>query len=217
MPRPLVVRDIVAAYRPLVERVAADLETVLPSAPAARLAARIEALRAQGLDPRLARRAAALPFLSMVGDAAMLTMDPAVATSTAPPDALGAARLLAALDGALALDELRTRLGAVPARSAWDRMAIAGLADRIGAELRRLAIAALHEGLRADSAASAESEAARFLADRVVGSDRWRALIGELRAVSEPDLAMCVVAVRALGDLLPPHPVRSSARSVTVE
>jgi glutamate dehydrogenase len=217
VPPPFVVRDIVAAYRPLVETVAADLEAVLPSAPAARLAARIEALRAQGLDPRLARRAAALPFLSMVADAAMLAIDPAVATSTAPPDPLGPARLLAALDGALALDELRTRLGAVPARSAWDRMAIAGLADRIGAELRRLAIAALHEGLRADSAASAESEAVRFLADRVVGSDRWRALIGELRAVSEPDLAMSVVAVRALGDLLPPHSARSSARSVTVE
>ncbi|MEJ5230747.1 MAG: NAD-glutamate dehydrogenase [Geminicoccaceae bacterium] len=217
MPRPLVVREIVAAYRPLVETVAAHLETVLPSVPAARFAARVQDLRAQGLEPGLARRTAALPFLAMAGDAAMLALDPTVATTEGAPDPLRAARLLAAIDAALELDELRTRIAAVPARSAWDRMAIAGLDDRIGTELRRLAVAALREGLRADGAASAESEVARFLADRVVGVDRWRTLVGELRAAPEPDLAMGVVAVRTLGELVPLGTAPPPARSVTAE
>ena len=220
MPRPLVVREVVAAYRPLIETIASSLETVLPRPSAARLASRAEELHATGLEHGLACRAAALPFLSLAGDAAMLALDPTVAEKVGAPDPLAAARVLAALDGALEIGELRGRLGSVAARSAWDRMAFAGLDDQIAAELRRIAVAALCEGLRPEAPAAAETEVARFLAERTVGVGRWRALLGELRAAAEPELGMLVVAVRALSELslvAGPAARRSDTASVTVQ
>ncbi len=215
MPRPLVIRDIVPAYRPLVQRVVGALDTVLPAGAAARLAERVEALRVVGIGPDLARRAAALPYLPLAGDAAMVALDPTVAVTGSAPEPLLAARVLAALDAALAVGELRARLAAVPCRSAWDRMAIAGLDDRLAAELRRLATAALARGFRAESAATAEAEVARFLADGLAGLGRWQGLVGELRTAAGPELAMFVVAARALADLVPLGLRQSEGGTVT--
>ena len=201
MKRPLVIREIVGAYRPLVEAVAGRLEEVLPEAPAARLAAAAERLRAAGLEPGLARRAAGLPFLPLAGDAARIALDPAVRGALGGVDALAAARVYAALDAALGVSELRGRLAALPSGSTFARMALAGLESQLAAELRRLATAALAAGLRADDPGSATAAVATFLATATSGLGRWQGLAFELRQAAAPDLAMLVVAVRALAEL----------------
>jgi glutamate dehydrogenase len=215
MPRPLVIRDIVGAYRPLVETVAGRLEEVLPERPAGRLAAAAERLRAAGLEPELARRAAGLPFLPLAGDAARMALDPVVRGAVGGVDALAAARVYAALDSALGVSELRGRLAALPARSPFDRMALAGLEDQLAAELRRLATAALVAGVRAADPAAAEAAVGAFLAAGTRGLGRWQALAGELRQAQAPELAMLVVAVRALAELTVSGPRPSGDTTAT--
>ncbi len=200
-PRPLVIREIVPAYRPLVADVAAALETVLPAPALGWLRERVEGLRAAGLPPELARRAGALPFLPLAANAAMVALAARPPGQSREVDALGAARLLAALDAALGVGELRERLARLAPRSTFERMAIAGLEDRMADQLRRLAGAALREGLPASTPEAAAAAVDRFLAERIAGLARWRALRAELRGAGEPELAMAVVAVDALAGL----------------
>ncbi|MDW8370308.1 MAG: NAD-glutamate dehydrogenase [Geminicoccaceae bacterium] len=201
MPRPLVIREIVGAYRPIVATVAARLAEVLPEEASTRLAETEHRYRTAGLDPALAQRAAALPFLPMAGEVAIVALDPEIARSAGGTDALTVARVHAALDAAIDLAWLRSRLEAPGARTTWERMAVAALEDRIAAGLRRLVHDAVSLGIRGEDPRAAREAVDRFLEDRVQGLARWRALAAELHGHSASELAPLVVAVHALGGL----------------
>ncbi|MCX7630123.1 MAG: NAD-glutamate dehydrogenase [Geminicoccaceae bacterium] len=204
LPRPLVIRDTVAAYRPLVQSVAERLEEVLPADRLAALEREWTRLAAAGLEPRLVRRAAALPFLGLAAEAAAVALEPSVRGADETVAPLVAARVYAALETALGLGALRERLTGVPLRSGWDRMALAGLEDQLARDLRRLAGGALRAGLRPADPAAAEREVRLFLETEIRGLARWRALLAELLAAPVLEIAMLVVAQRALAELACP-------------
>ncbi len=201
LPRPLVIRDTVAAYRPLVHAVVDHLEELLPADRAAVFAREQAHLAASGLSPVLARRAAALPFLGLAAEAAAVALAPALRAEGGDVAPLAAARVYAALETALGLAAFRERLASIPLRSGWERMALAGLEDQLARDLRRLTGCALAIGLCPADPLAAERDVEQFLNAEVRGLGRWRALLAELLAQPALELAMAVVAVRALGEI----------------
>ena len=98
------------------------------------------------------------------------------------------------------IGELARRLAAMPLRSRWDRLALAGLQGELSLVLRRLTAAATRSGLGGSGEAVTPATAAQWLSEHTHGLPRYRALLGELEG-GEVDLAMLTVIVRALGDL----------------
>jgi len=108
------------------------------------------------------------------------------------------ARVYFALGAALRLDWLAGSISALPSGDRWLAEARAGFRDELFEHHRALCIAVLAEGMPAASAA-ARLETWRHLRHGEV--DAWLALLAELEARDEPDLAMLSVALRAVHKL----------------
>jgi glutamate dehydrogenase len=191
--KPLGIRETVARYRPGIAAVADRLESVLSSGHAEAFAAAVEQWSGPAVSADLARRLASLPYLVAACDLVALGEDGAA-------DPLAAARIRFALDAELGVGELGQRLAAMPLRSRWDRLALAGLQGELLRVLRRLTGAAIRAGLGGVDTAATRAAAAGWLAAHTHGLGRYRALLTELDG-GEADLAMLTVIVRALGDL----------------
>ncbi len=191
--KPPGIREAVARYRPGVAEIADRLESVLSPRHAEAFAASVEAWSGPAVSVDLARRLASLPYLVAACDLVALSGDGGT-------DLLTSARILFALDAELGIGELGRRLAAMPLRSRWDRLALAGLQGELSLVLRRLTAAAARSGLGSADGAVSTAAAAGWLAEHSHGLPRYRALHEELQG-GEADLAMLTVVVRALGDL----------------
>jgi glutamate dehydrogenase len=109
-----------------------------------------------------------------------------------------AARVYFALGAALRLDWLAGCISALPTGDRWLAEARAGFRDELFEQHRALCIAVLTEGMHAASPV-AKLETWRHVHRRAI--DAWLALIAELEARDEPDLAMLSVALRAVHKL----------------
>ena len=114
---------------------------------------------------------------------------------------LAAARLYFAIDAELGVGDLERRIAAMPVRSRWTRMALAGLQDELSHVLRKLTTAATRAGIGAAPTIETRSVLTDWLNRRLHGLVRYRQLAEELSSTPDPDLAMLSVAVRALADL----------------
>jgi NAD-specific glutamate dehydrogenase len=94
--------------------------------------------------------------------------------------------------------------------SHWDRLAILGLRDDLVEEHRRLAVQAIESGLIEEGGEMTVAESHRRVVDwlraEVVGYGRWERLLSEMESRASLDLAVIIVAVRALGRLSAPVP-----------
>jgi glutamate dehydrogenase len=92
---------------------------------------------------------------------------------------------------------LDNAIGRAPRRSGWDRLALTQLEDELAGVLRGLTRAAMQtEGDGTLPVAEAWARSS------LRGLDRYRMMLGELKAARQVDLAMLSVAVRTLSELL---------------
>ena len=196
--RPFRMRDTVSRFRPGIETVMGSLDAVIGP----RHAAEIDAARAEyegaGVSPEVARLIAGLPQLLAACD--IVRTAPAAGGQSAQLDA---ARAYFALDGALDLPWLKACIRATPRRGRWDRLALTGLEEDLSWILCGLTQAAIAGGAVGKDPADAQERIEAWLAGKLQGLNRYRALLAELREVPEPDLAMLTVAVRTLAELVP--------------
>ncbi len=220
--RPMRIGITVAAFAPAIERLQGALEEALSANQSTVLAGSVAAHVEAGVDPELARRVAALPYLLAACDIVTVarqlqdtgtpltpsngeTADDDEDLGGANGDALDplpVARLYFALDEALDLSWLRSRLQRAPIRSRWDRMALSGLEDELAMALRALTMAAWHAGIRAATPAEASAQVDGWLNANFGGLERYRELMAEIEGSAEPDLAMLTVVVNSAGKLL---------------
>ncbi len=196
--RPFRMRDTVSRFRPGVEAVMANLESVIGP----RHKAEIDAVRsgheAAGIAPDVARHLASLPQLLAACD--IVRTAPATGGDAA---LLDAARVYFALDGALDLPWFKACVRATPRRGRWDRLALTGIEDDLSWILRGLTQAAVAAGAAGQDPEAAHLMVEGWLESKLHGLTRYRSLLAELREVPEPDLAMLSVAVRTLAELVP--------------
>ncbi|MEL6962355.1 MAG: NAD-glutamate dehydrogenase [Pseudomonadota bacterium] len=154
--------------------------------------------RGLGMDEGAAARFARLPYLCATAEIV------AVAGQTGV-DVIEAAKVYFALDSALQLGKVQKLLQRVTVDNHWDRSAIIELQDDILEEHRRLAIQALTSGFFQGSEATTVGDIYQqiqdWLAAEVSGYRRWEKLLAEMEGRVSLDLAVFLVAVRALGRL----------------
>jgi len=226
--RPMRIGTTVAAFAPAIEGLQGALEEALSANQSTVLAGSVAAHVEAGVDPELARRVAALPYLlaacdivtvarqlqgtetllmpstvETAGDDENLANDADLGGADGDTlDPLPVARLYFALDEGLDLSWLRSRLQRAPIRSRWDRMALSGLEDELAMALRALTSAAWHAGIRAATPAEASAQVDGWLNANFGGLERYRELMAEIEGSAEPDLAMLTVVVNSAGKLL---------------
>ncbi len=151
-----------------------------------------------GMKNGAAERFARLPYLCATAEIV------AVAGKTSV-DVIGAAKVYFALDAALQLGKVLKLLQRVTIDNHWDRSAITELHDDILEEHRRLAIQALTStALKISGEVTVEEvyqQTLDWLTSEVTGYRRWERLLTEMEARVSLDLAVFLVAVRALGRL----------------
>jgi len=153
---------------------------------------------AVGMDEEAAARFARLPYLCAAAEIV------AVADRT-DVEVGDAAKVYFAVDAALQLGRVLRLLQRVPIEDHWDRLALAELRDDLVEEHRRLAVRALtlrfHEADAAMTVADVHRETADWFRSEVTGYRRWQGLLSEMEGRVSLDLAVFLVAVRALGRL----------------
>ncbi|MGH6943649.1 MAG: NAD-glutamate dehydrogenase domain-containing protein, partial [Geminicoccaceae bacterium] len=197
-PAALGMQATVDRFAPGIASLLDRLELVLAEGDRQALAQAIERHAADGIEPTLARRLAALPYLFPACEVVAVAEE--VGTAVA-----AAAKVYFALSARLRLGRLRALLERTGPRSHWERLAIAGLHDDLVEEHRRLTIEALGAAaIRAPAEAEDEpvdDALGAWLSAEVIGYPRWQRLLGELDSQASIDLAMLTVAVRALNAL----------------
>ncbi|RTR18394.1 NAD-glutamate dehydrogenase domain-containing protein, partial [Azospirillum griseum] len=189
---PLDVTAAIAAYRPAVDALTADLGQVLDGAEQARLAARAAIHTANGVPEALAHRIAALPVLAAAPDLAR------IANRTGQP-VTAVAAVYVGLGRRFALDWLRDAALATRADSHWQKQAVAAIVDDLFAHQMELTVRVLTtDGPGADSA---EARIRQWIAARRAAMERVEPLIAELRGQPAVDLPMLTVASRQLRGL----------------
>ncbi len=202
VPSPIDVGAGVARFAPGIGRVLEQLDAVLTDAQRQSFDEAVEQHRAQGIEEDLCRALAALPYMFPACEVVAVADQLGV-------EVLEAGAVYFALDAGLDLGHLRDLLQAAVPRSSWDRIALAGLYDDVVEQQRRLTIQALTRGplgtitAAEDGAAiaSVEQRAQQWLADEVVGFNRWQRVMAAIDAQPRADLAMLAVAVRSLSGL----------------
>ncbi|HEX8374269.1 MAG TPA: hypothetical protein VF606_03720, partial [Geminicoccaceae bacterium] len=157
----------------------------------------VAGLAADGVPPELARTAAGLPHLLAACDIVAVAENGSDESPQAQGRLLAVARVHFSLAALLDLAWLEAAIDRAPRRSGWDRLALTQLADELAGILRGLT----RNAVAADCGSNPAGVEAWARAN-LRGLDRYRALVAELRAAPEADLAMLSVAVRTLGELL---------------
>jgi glutamate dehydrogenase len=197
--RPLRIGEEVERFAPGVAQITASLDSLLAPAQAEELARATAAYAGEGVPADLARTLAGLPHLLSACDI--------VAVAEVGPDEQAAARLIAvarvhfAIADLLQLAWLGGAIARAPRRSGWDRLALAQLDDELAGSLRALTRRAVEAGTGGTEGGDTLSAVEAWAAASLRGLERYRALLGELKAAPEADLAMLSVAVRTLGEL----------------
>jgi glutamate dehydrogenase len=163
--------------------VAALFPQVLPVPEQSEYAAAASRLEKEGVPAELAVRVAGL-------DALFNALDIVEVADRLKRGVAEVARVHFALAGELDFPWLRSRIGILPAENHWQSLAKAALRDELTGMLRALTSDALRTG-----------DIAAWKARNAALHERFRQILGELRAADSPDLAMLSVALRELRNL----------------
>jgi glutamate dehydrogenase len=202
LPAPIDVRFGVDRFAPGIARVLAQLDGILARGQRQAFDEVAEQYVAQGIEDKLARSLAALPYMFPACEVVAVADQVGV-------EATDAGAIYFALDAGLQLGHLRELLQSATPRTPWDRLALAGLYDDVVDEHRRLAIQALTRSELAThatahdpgSAEAIELRVRQWLSEQVVGLTRWQQVLAEIDSQSGADVAMLAVAVRTLNGL----------------
>jgi glutamate dehydrogenase len=202
LPAPIGIRGGVDRFAPGIGRVLAQLDGILAHAQRQAFDEVAAQYVAQGIEGRLARNLAALPYMFPACEVVAVADQLGV-------EVLDAGAIYFALDAGLQLGRLRELLQAATPRTPWERLALGGLYDDVVDEHRRLTIQALTRSELATRAAALDSGSAdaieprvrQWLAGNVVGYTRWQQVLAEIDSQSGADVAMLAVAVRTLNGL----------------
>jgi glutamate dehydrogenase len=175
----------VAANRPGVALLAAHIGELIPRAEKDVLARQIAAFADKGAPQQLALRVARLDFLRSSVDIVRLA-------TAAQRDLLEAGQRFFAIGARFKLDALRAAAREVSADTEWQRLAVSALIDDLYAHQAGLTARAL----------TREGDFQQWLDTHARDLGRLDALVREIEAATQPDLAMLTVANRALRGFL---------------
>jgi glutamate dehydrogenase len=178
------------------------LPSLLAPAQAEALAHEIEECTAAGVPADLSRTVAALSHVLSACDIVAVAESGEAATADAEARLMQVARAHFSLAELLDLAWLGGAIARAPRRSGWDRLALTQLADELAGVLRGLTRAAVEAGADGPDGEAAAGAVEDWARGALRGLDRYRALLAELKAAPEADLAMLSVAVRTLSELL---------------
>jgi glutamate dehydrogenase len=163
--------------------VAALFPQVLPAPEQSEYAAAASRLEKEGVPAELAAHVAGL-------DALFNALDIVEVADRLKRGVAEVARVHFALAGELDFPWLRSSIAILPAENHWQTLAKAALRDELTGMLRALTSDALRTG-----------DIAAWKARNAALHERFRQILGELRAADSPDLAMLSVALRELRNL----------------
>ncbi len=172
------------AYRPGVALLADRIADLISAPDGDELKRNIAAFAKQGAPEPLAERMARLDFLTSAVDIVRLA-------KSAAHDLLDTARRFYAVGDRFRFDELRAAARKLSADTQWQKLAITALIEDLYAQQADVTARALARG---DFAAWLDSHAGDL--------ERLDALMREIAAAAQPDLAMLTVANRALRGVL---------------
>ena len=181
----------VARYRPGVQELVDVCPTLLTGAPAARLDAEAEQLRAAGVPDWLAARVALAQWLPATLDVVELAE-----RSHEPVTTVGGVYF--ALVDALRLDWLRDRIAELPRADRWQTEARAALRDELHDSHRELTEAILGE---TDAATPPADRVAAWSAAHALPVQRYLQVLTDIEATGVFDLTTLAVARRSLREL----------------
>ena len=188
LPAALEVGAAIAALAPGLAALAAALPALLPAAQAETMAGRDRALQEHGVPADTAARMAAAPAMAAAAEIVTLA-----GRHGATVEACG--RLYFALDERFQLGWLRQRAGALGQGSHWHKLAALALAE----DVRTLQAALTAQAV--PLAADPDAALAAWCAARTAEIGRTDAVLAELRAQPQLDIAMLTVACRRLKTL----------------
>ena len=188
---PLDIRARVEAFAPGIAAIDKGLADILPDAERATLAAAAATFAGQGVPTPLAERVARLPWLAAAVDVIRLA-EPA---GRNPADV---GRAYYALGGRFGLDRLRRAAASLKAETTWQKLATTALVDEFYALQSTLAAGVLAAAARPGAAASPLDAWAAARRGEIASVE---AMIAELAAAPDLDLAMLTVAARRLRGL----------------
>lgn len=192
--QPFSIRESIQDFGPNIQSLMQSVDDVLAPSQKVVEEGTAAALVESGLPEDLARRVAAMPLLLAAADIVVVTQQ------SAQQELTEVGQIYFALDDALHLSWLRSQLHAAVIQSRWERMAISGLEDMLAKTQQRLTLAAL-----ANKADQQQGGVANWAQEKLTGVGRLRALMGEIEAAPEADLAMLSVAVAMVERLSPQH------------
>jgi glutamate dehydrogenase len=195
---PIDIEQSVDRFAPGISRLLGSLDEVLGPNKRQELAQLHGEYRDLGMDDAAAARFARLPYLCAAAEIVAVAGQIGV-------DVISAAKVYFALDAALELGKVLKLLQRVTIDSHWDRSAITELHDDILEEHRRLAIQAVSSAEVTGGSDAVIEDVYRqilgWLQTKVTGYRRWERLLTEMETRISLDLAVFLVAVRALGRL----------------
>ncbi len=198
LPQPIDIQKGVNDFQPGISEVLGTLEQVLGQGELAQLKKAQADYESFGMDKMAAASFSRLPYLCSAAEIVSVARQTGV-------EIVNAAKAYFALDSALQLGKVLKMLQRVAIDNHWDRLAIAELHDDIVEEHRRLAIQALTSSFWKTSNKLTSGDAYRqtvsWLDAEVTGYGRWERLLTEMEGRLSLDLAVFLVAVRALGRL----------------
>ena len=168
----------------------AALDRLVPPELAEALASRAAEYVAQGATPELARRVASLIVLASAADIVRIATGHGLTVEQA-------GGLYFAVGSRFALGSLRLAAQGLSARGHWDKLAAGAAIEELYGHQRAITITVAVE---APGLAPAEALTAWIAANRVV-VDRADALLAEIKALAQIDLAMLTVVNRQLRTL----------------
>jgi len=175
----------VAAHRPGIALLAAHIGELVPPSEKDELARQIAGFVDKGAPRDLALRVARLNFLLSSVDIVRLAQ-------TTRRDLLEAGRRFFAIGARFRLDALRAAARKLLAETQWQKLAISALIEDLYAHQADLTARAL----------ARDGDFQRWLDGHARGLGRLDALVREIEAATQPDLAMLTVANRALRGFL---------------
>jgi glutamate dehydrogenase len=175
----------VAAYRSGVALLAEHVSEFMPDSHKAELMRRVAAYAGKGVPQNLALRVARLDFLLSAVDIVRLA-------KAAQRDFLEAGQRFFAIGSHFKLDTLRVAARKLFADTQWQKLAVSALIEDLYAHQADLAARALARGGDFD----------QWLEGHARDLGRLDALVREIEAATQPDLAMLTVANRALRGFL---------------
>jgi glutamate dehydrogenase len=179
-----------AAFRPGVETLEPKLATLLAPDERERVERVAADLAAKGVPQALADRMATFPMLFATLDIVE------VAAQTGHPMEMAAA-VYFDLAGHMGISWLRDKISALPGSQHWQMLAKGSMLDDLSG-LQRAVTAAVLAGAPRSTDASAAALVQRWQQSNDRLLQRSQQLLGELRAVTEPDSAMLSVMLREM-------------------